>query len=155
MHQISFGNNGRTFGRRTTETLTNKGICNLTNFPKIHRRFKHVLVENQDWYQILLDFDNEDAVFYLDPPYYGTCPSAYRHHFTEKDHIRLCDKVMEMDGFVALSGYENEIYESYDWDEKYQWETRVSITAQAYTSTNNQTPGNRKTKAIETLYIKE
>lgn len=41
-------------------------------------RFREVVVENLDWRELLEKYDDPDAVFYLDPPYYNT-RCRYRH----------------------------------------------------------------------------
>jgi hypothetical protein len=59
---------------------------------------------------------------------------------------------------VALSGYDNEIYNQYDWDSVHNWDVTISATSGAFTESNHlahlrdtMTRSNR----TEKLYIKE
>lgn len=79
------------------------------NFPLIqqaHRRLKDVVVENQDFARLIHHYDREDSLFYCDPPYHST--EGYYQNigeggFTEKDHIRLRDALLDIDGKFLLS----------------------------------------------------
>ena len=79
------------------------------NFPLIqqaHRRLKDVVVENQDFARLIHHYDREDSLFYCDPPYHST--EGYYQNigeggFTEKDHIRLRDTLLDIDGKFLLS----------------------------------------------------
>ena len=80
-----------------------------SNFPLIlqaNRRLKHVGVENQDFEELIRHFDSAASFFYCDPPYLST-ESYYRdigvEGFTEKDHVRLRDRLMSMEGKFLLS----------------------------------------------------
>ena len=80
-----------------------------SDFPLIlqaNRRLKDVLVENQDFEQLIRHYDREDSLFYCDPPYHAT--EGYYQNigeggFTEKDHIRLRDRLLSMEGKFLLS----------------------------------------------------
>lgn len=52
-------------------------------------------------------YDRPKALFYLDPPYYGA-EQYYDVPFTEKDHIRLKDTLMNINGQFILSYNDNE-----------------------------------------------
>ena len=127
MVSYSFGGLGRNFGRATSPsgTLSGKIRNNLKLFPKIHDRFKNIQVENQDWYQCLCDYDSPDTVFYLDPPYIDADSGIYKEK--DVDYYALIRAVFNCEGFVALSGYSNPVFENQDWDERYEWESYVSI----------------------------
>ena len=66
-----------------------------SNFPLIdqaHRRLAKVVIENQDFEELICHYDRENSFFYLDPPYHNT-EGYYRNigegGFTETDHFRL------------------------------------------------------------------
>lgn len=153
----SFGSIGRNFGRsvKPGAILSGRIQDKLELFPAVHKRLKTVLIENQDWPAIFRDFDSHDAVFYVDPPYIDAYKGTYRHEMTKSEHVRLIDTIMDCEGFVALSAYPNELYDSYKWDNFVTWEQYVSITGQAVTETNCQTRVHDRTCVIEALYIKE
>ena len=138
MTNYSFASLGRNFGRATSDRgiLAGKIRNKLKMFPIIHKRMRRVQVENQDWYQCLRDYDHEDTVFYLDPPYLDTDTGIYKSKMGLDDHKHLLKVIMDLRGFVAISGYANTLYDSHDWDNRITWDAFVSIKSQAYTDTN-------------------
>jgi len=158
MHQLSFASLERNFGRQTScqsvNTLPQKITTCLKRFPGIHQRFKSVTVENLDWKSCMVEYDSPDMVFYCDPPYLGTTDDyLYREHsFTEKEHIRLLDWIFECKGFVALSGYDNELYNNYAWNAKHTWDQYVSMSGGGQEDWRLE---QRKVSQKETLWIKE
>jgi len=115
MHQNSFGGKEDCFGRDLKTTGQPHNPRNA--WKKISRRFANVMIENIPWEKCFTDFDAPNSVFYCDPPYYGA--KMYKHHFTNEDHIRLLDTIFSAEGSVFLSGYENDIYNEYPWDDKH------------------------------------
>ena len=91
------------------------------NFPLIeqaHRRLAKVVVENKDFEKLIRQYDRPVSFFYCDPPYHAT-ESYYKNvgegGFTEKDHIRLRDALMKIEGKFLLSYNDDEfIRELYD-----------------------------------------
>jgi len=92
-----------------------------SNFPLIlqaNRRLKDVVVENQDFGQLIRHYDRESSLFYCDPPYHST-EGYYKdigeEGFTEKDHIRLRDNLLSIEGKFLLSynddGFVRELYD--------------------------------------------
>lgn len=159
MLMFSFSSLGRNFGRATKgKAQLAKAVANhLKDFDRLHCRVKNVIFENQDYRSMLLDFDNPDAVFYLDPPYYQVHSGTYKYEMTSDEHRDLLNQVMRMEGYVAVSAYSNELYNSYDWDKKLNWETPVSIRGMAFHEENHKTKweNSQRENASETLYIKE
>lgn len=162
MTQYSFLGKQQSFGRvtgnsenkilaRVAGTLTSK----LPQFLEIHRRLIHVQIENLDFRVCLDDYDSKGAVFYCDPPYYLVDGSSYDHKMSRDDHIALLETIMEMKGFVALSGYDNSLYNEYKWENKAQWSRRERADAQAISALNGKTAeitGHRGSRE-ETLWI--
>ena len=79
------------------------------NFPLIeqaHRRLSKVVIENKDFEKLIRQYDRPVSFFYLDPPYYET-EKYYKNvgedGFQEKDHIRLRDTLMDIEGKFLLS----------------------------------------------------
>jgi DNA adenine methylase len=80
-----------------------------SNFPLIeqaHRRLSKVVIENKDFEKLIRQYDRPVSFFYLDPPYYET-EKYYKNigegGFQEKDHIRLRDTLMNIEGKFLLS----------------------------------------------------
>jgi DNA adenine methylase len=156
----SFAGIGRNFGRpvKGKNTLACKLHNNVLRLDEIHNRMKDVLIENADWRKILKDFDSEDAVHYLDPPYLNVSCGAYTHDMSKHDHEELLYYVFECKGLCAVSSYENPLYDSMPWDKKIKWDSVVTIEAMAFTDNNHKADMENHAKrntAKEVLYIKE
>jgi len=153
----SFSSLGRNFGRSTSGKQQAGKIHNhLQYFDQLHQRLKFVLIENQDYGMMLRDFDNDEAVFYLDPPYFGVARGTYKYEMTNDEHRHMLNTVMNMKAFVAVSGYHNELYDSFKWDEIHEWESPVSIRPMAFHEENNKATGEaaQRDSATEVLYVK-
>ena len=78
-------------------------------FPLIrqaHHRLRKVVIEHQDFGRLIPHYDRPDSFFYLDPPYHET--EGYYQNigeagFTEADHIRLRDTLLDIEGKFLLS----------------------------------------------------
>jgi len=125
MHTYSFSNKGRCWGRQTkSKSMAGKVRDKLTTFNTIHRRFKHVQIENQDWRECIKDYGSRETVFYHDPPYlYDVSYSKiYDHGMRKSDHEQLLNTIFSTKGFHAISGYASPLYDSYEWDERHEWD---------------------------------
>ena len=142
----SFGAVGRSWGRGLQTPVFRSYWEGLDHIPDVVNRFKYVQVENLDWEQCLKDYDSSKTVFYLDPPYFATDEGAYSQYFSRDDHRRLVNKIFDLKGFVALSGYETSYYDTFPWDEKFTWAVQ--------NSQNKRSEGVIKT-TTECLWIKE
>lgn len=129
VQHYSFAGIGKYFGRSTTTTNSMAVLADKLReeWRPFHNRIKTVQIENQDWKEMLKDFDSPEAVFYLDPPYLNTAPQAYSEVMPIKDHVRILDRVFEMKAFVAVSSYNNDVYEKYPWDEKIVLKTKTGV----------------------------
>jgi len=147
--QNSYVGKAKTWGRSLTSpnAAIQKYKKDLKLFPVIHNRFRSVQIENVDWTKILADYDSLDTVFYCDPPYINSF--TYGFGMSEADHHRLCASIMRLQGFVALSGYDNEIYNSFDWDGKHVFETHNRLV------NTKQQDADRSATRLECLWIKE
>lgn len=149
----SFGGVGRNFGRALAPvaSLVTSIAERIPHFHNVHDRFKTVQIENLDWRTLLKDYDSPDTVFYLDPPYYGL--TTYLHEFTKQEHWELCERIFECQGFVALSGYDNTVYNQFKWDAIYKWPATVTVKTNA--AKTEPLKGVGLNESEECLYIKE
>lgn len=159
MLAYSFGGLCRNFGRATN---SGSGIAGkirnaVALFPQIHERFAKVQCENQDWEQCIHDYDDHDAVFYIDPPYVDATDGIYKHPMKHDDHRRLLATIFQTKGFCAVSGYSNPLYESQKWNQRFEWESFVSIQSLGGAGNNKEHLKNveKKDHATEVLWIKE
>lgn len=129
MIRCSFGSVGRAFGTviKPTSNHPQRFFNSLANFEPVHNRLRNTIIENLDWEECMKQYDSPDAIFYCDPPYLGTEISQYKCDFMEEDHKTLCRVIFDCDGYVALSGYANSIYDSFDWDDVLSWRVRVTV----------------------------
>lgn len=147
MLNYSYGAHGRNFARGLDNSSVNGKVRNkLDLFHRIHERMKRVLVENLDWYDCVKDFDSPDAVFYFDPPYVGVWDAYSWCKFDMQDQLRMLRTIFELKGFVALSGYDNDIYNSFPWDAEVTWEQALFAGQRHHKG---------KQTAEEKLWIKE
>ena len=110
------------------------------NFPLIeqaHRRLGKVVIENKDFEKLIRQYDRPVSFFYADPPYHAT-ESYYKNvgedGFTEKDHIRLREILLAMEGKFLLSYNDDAFIRSlYDAPGIYLMETtRINNIKQRY-----------------------
>jgi DNA adenine methylase len=156
MVQGSFGGVAKAWGRSTTSGRTDimAGIyARIPDFEHIHERLQSVQIENLDFRECIKDYDTPGTVFYLDPPYYGVKDPGYASRMTEKDHADLLELAHQCKGFVALSGYANELYDSYTWDERVVWERRDKMNGQAVNEFNNRTEVGTREIKTEVLWV--
>lgn len=160
MLRYSFGHLGRNFGRSTSSKsiIAGKIRRRLDWFPTIHERLRKVQIENQDWRDIIADYDHSQTVFYLDPPYIDAHAGTYQYGMSHDDHRELIDIIFESKGFFALSGYPNNFYDSRNWDAVHSWPVYVSMEPIAFTEENRKADIENLTKrgkVEEHLWIKE
>lgn len=105
-------------------------------------RLKEVQIENRPALELIENFNHENVLMYLDPPYVFSTRGAhkqYRYEMSDdKDHIELLEVVTSSHAKVMISGYDCELYDFYlgDWN-------KVQIAARAQ--------GNKK--RTETLWM--
>lgn len=160
MTMNSFASLGRNFGRATGGPTTTAGVVNrkLKLFHKIHERFQNVIVENRDALKLIPEFDSHDTVYYLDPPYVDAHAGTYKNEMTIDDHRELIEIIFSLDGYVAVSGFPNPLYDSQSWDRVLDWEVFCSISPRAFTKGNNRKGlevYDARAKQAEVLWIKE
>lgn len=80
------------------------------------RRLKEVQIENMDAINLISSFNHEGVLIYADPPYLlqTRTRKQYEHEMTsEEEHIRLLETLLKHKGYAVISGYENDLYNSY------------------------------------------
>ena len=66
------------------------------------KRLQEAAIENKSATQLLTELDDEDTLFYGDPPYFQA-ERSYRVRFQRKLHVRLWQKACSRRGYVVLS----------------------------------------------------
>jgi DNA adenine methylase len=115
--------------------------------------FAGVQIESLPAVEVMLKYDTPNALQYIDPPYLGDTRKGkiYKHEMRlDKEHERMAETVLELDSYVALSGYPvnndgtpnylyRDLFESHGW-------LRVDRHG---TQTNGKTAGGK----IESLWL--
>lgn len=121
--QMGFGSAGATKGitgfRCDTKRAYGTAQHLWTRYPTILAhvgdRLSGVLVESRPALWVLGNYDAENTLHYVDPPYVHDtrvmrARGGYRHEMTDADHLELLAKLRSVSGMVMLSGYDCELY---------------------------------------------
>ena len=79
-------------------------------------RLKQVQIENRPALELIKEFDRENVLMYLDPPYVLSTRSGgkqYRHEMPDQDHVELMETVVGSRAKIMISGYDCELYDFY------------------------------------------
>lgn len=98
----------------------NAYIGAIKMIPRVAERMKKVKIHNTDYKKIFAEYDGEDALFYLDPPYPQETrrDGWYYFEMTAEEHEEMVELARQLKGMVILSGYPNDTYKGL---EKYGW----------------------------------
>jgi DNA adenine methylase len=106
---------------RTRQPSAGKIMANVwADFPgrirDICERLRGVIIENKDAFSLIKQFDAEDTLFYVDPPYMSKTRGKgadYKYELTDTDHENLAELLISVKGKVVLSGYGSDEYEKW------------------------------------------
>ncbi|ROH88553.1 DNA adenine methylase [Pseudomethylobacillus aquaticus] len=82
------------------------------------QRFAGVLVENRPAIEVMEAHDGPETLHYVDPPYMHATRvmdknrKYYRHEMSDEMHTDLLSVINKLSGYVVLSGYDHELYNS-------------------------------------------
>lgn len=67
--------------------------------------------------QITKESDNNNTIFYFDPPYYLKGPGLYKNSYKDDDHKKVADQIKEIKNIHWIISYDNtlEIEIMYEW----------------------------------------
>jgi DNA adenine methylase len=96
-------------------------LGSVEDLPEIAQRLLRVQIEHAPALEVIERYDNEETLFYCDPPYpHGSRgdKSAYAHEMTDDQHRALAKMLKNVRGKVALSGYHCKLNEELygDWN---------------------------------------
>lgn len=80
---------------------------------EVAERLKDVEVHCKPINDLISSFENENTLFYIDPPYLPETRQAkkvYNFEMTEEEHITLGEKLNKTPAKVVLSGYQSQLY---------------------------------------------
>jgi DNA adenine methylase len=82
----------------------------------LHSGTGPVQIENKDAFTLIKEYDRENVLMYIDPPYPRAVRNKnklYRYEMTEDDHLRLLEAVTGSKANIIISSYENSLYNHY------------------------------------------
>jgi len=109
-------------------------ITKLENKSKDVKNFvekmEKVAVNNKDYKQVIKELDNEDTLFYLDPPYFDKENFYGFNDFGKEEHKKLADILNNIKGKFVLSYYYfNGIEEFYPKNKFYYFKKEFTKTS--------------------------
>lgn len=97
---MSFGAKGESYAMNKRRNYGNI----YRDFTIYSKRLKHASIENMSYEKLIKEYDDKDALFYLDPPYVGT-ENYYKtpKDFSMNDHRNLALILQSIKGKFILS----------------------------------------------------
>lgn len=93
----------------------------INRIRKIAKHKKHIQLFNLDAvdliYKIKNESENQQTIFYFDPPYYLKGKSLYINHYNHDDHKKIGELISTIDNIHWIVSYDNteEINNIYNW----------------------------------------
>ncbi len=88
--------------------VVSRWLGSIEAFPEVALRLLRVQIENRPAADVIRLYDDEQTLFYCDPPYPHDSRGdgkAYGFEMTDADHEQLAELLRQVKGKVALSGY--------------------------------------------------
>lgn len=108
--------------RRNMSGAVSRWHGRLEQLYNVADRLRRVQIENKPAIEVVERHDDEEALFYCDPPYPHDVrgdTNSYGHEMTDEDHRELAEVLRNCDGKVAVSGYKcdlyTELFEDHGW----------------------------------------
>jgi DNA adenine methylase len=145
----SFATLSRTRIRRGMNEQVSAWLTALEGLPNVHARLQRVVLLNRPALDVIRQQDGPKTLFYLDPPYLHatrTTIGQYDYEMTDEQHTDLLLLLTQIQGKFLLSGYPNEMYDSYA--NRYNWQVFD------FDLPNNAAGGDEKRRMTERVWCK-
>lgn len=78
-------------------------------------KLKNAEIENINAIKLIEKYNNENCLFYIDPPYLLDTRSGkyYGHELTDLEHIELLESIKDHKAKIIVSGYDSDLYNEY------------------------------------------
>lgn len=113
----------KTTSRRDMSGAVSRWHGRLEQLHNVADRLRRVQIENKPAIEAIERHDDEETLFYCDPPYVHESrgdTNSYGFEMTDEDHRELAEVLRNCEGKVAVSGYQcdlyEEIYEEEGWE---------------------------------------
>ncbi len=144
----SFATLSKNRTRRKMNEQVSAWLTAIDGLPEVHNRLKRVVIYNKCALDVIKAEDSKNTFFYLDPPYLHetrVTKNHYKYEMTYQQHEDLLQLLEHIEGKFILSGYNNDLYESYrirnSWNR-----TDIDIV-------NHMSSSDTKRKMIECLWM--
>jgi DNA adenine methylase len=88
----------------------NKSVL-IQRIENIARYKKNISLYNKDAIKLIdkiqFEAQNDNVVFYFDPPYYLKASTLYMNHYEDKNHKKVSDKIKSIKNFKWIVSYDN------------------------------------------------
>ena len=88
-------------------------------------------VRNNDFADVIQEFDSNKTFIYLDPPYWKTENYYSNHDFDRNDHERLANVLNNSSSKFSLSYYDFDLLHTWYPEQRYRWERKQFAKAAA------------------------
>ena len=95
-------------------------LGSVEGLSEIAQRLQRVQIENAPALEVIVRYDTDETLFYVDPPYVHASrgdASAYGYEMTDADHEKLAEVLCGIRGRAVVSGYRTDLYDRLfaDW----------------------------------------
>lgn len=115
--------------------VISRWIGGVEQLDAIASRLLRVQIENRPAIEVIRLYDDENTLFYCDPPYIHSTRGdnkAYGYEMTDEQHIELSEVLNQVKGKVALSNYDcdlmDELYPTPKWAKIYAPAKQINST---------------------------
>lgn len=105
LQRLAFGGKitGRSFGVDTVGSARfNIGRLGII-LEEVHERLSGVVIENLDWREFIDRYDRPGALFYLDPPYFGSETDYGKDAFSRGAFTQMAERLKAIEGRFIVS----------------------------------------------------
>ncbi len=85
----------------------------LKKLPEIIQKLRQMQIESRDAFELFEKVDRPTSIIYIDPPYVldtRKSKKRYKHEWSDEMHMHLAAMLTKSKAFVAVSGYESDLY---------------------------------------------
>lgn len=142
------------FGVALKRSPARHHLINKTpNLLFIAQRLRECVIENLSFDALIEKYDRPETMFYCDPPYIHsrrTAKKVYKSEMLDSDHEKLLDLLKNCQGKVAVSGYDNDLYN----DHLSNWRKHTKEVIQNSYGLTRRSHRGARPQATEVLWIK-
>ncbi len=99
--------------RRNMAKSTSDFLSCIDRLKEMHDRLSSVIILNRDALELMQEKDSDNVFFYVDSPYHQSMRTSTRYavDFSDEQHEKLIDTLLNLKGKALVSGYACKPYE--------------------------------------------